>query len=584
MEGNRLLDTACGAVTARPLKLAAACLLFSMVCLSALPSCSQKTQPSDSATLKQLADQQQWQQIVQRARLAPASPDTCFYYGIALAQLGHLDAAHAALLAGSRQQPRDPRFPEELAGVAFRQKKYRQAISYLDRALTLNPRDSYAQDFLGTIYFVNGNLEAALKHWNRIAKPQVAGVSLEPRPQLDPELLDRSFAFSPASTLRLPKLLTSQSRVDDLGIFPVARFELQARDAGKFDLVFRNQERNKFGGNTWQSLLLALRGLPFESVYLDYYNLDRRSININSLVRWDPEKRRILAAVSGPYGSNPRFRPSATLDLRNENWDILTSFTGPAAFLGGFNLRRESLNLNFASNESWRWKWSLGAETSYRDFRSVVPGPALTAGLLSSGFQLKQISRIDFDVLRVPEHRFDLTAGGSSQLGKLWSSPGETFEKVQGQAVWHWKPQLKGDDYSLWQRVRAGKTFGSVPFDELSMLGIERDNDLWLRAHVGTRDGRKGAAPLGRNYFLSNLNLLKNVYDNGLFGIQAGPFLDTGRITDPVTALGSPQWLWDTGLQARFRVLNVSFTLTYGRDLRSGNNALYVSTANGVSE
>ncbi len=66
----------------------------------------------------------------------------------------------------------------------------------------------------------------------------------------------------------------------------------------------------------------------------------------------------------------------------------------------------------------------------------------------------------------------------------------------------HWLPTARGDDYETLVRVRAGKTFGDLPFDELFMLGLERDNDLWLRGHIGTRDGRKGSAPLGKDYFL----------------------------------------------------------------------------------
>ena len=73
-------------------------------------------------------------------------------------------------------------------------------------------------------------------------------------------------------------------------------------------------------------------------------------------------------------------------------------------------------------------------------------------------------------------------------------------------------------------KIRAGKTFGEIPFDELFILGVERDNDLWLRAHIGTRDGRKGSAPMGRDYFLSNWELDKNVYSNGANEPQAGPF------------------------------------------------------------
>jgi hypothetical protein len=69
------------------------------------------------------------------------------------------------------------------------------------------------------------------------------------------------------------------------------------------------------------------------------------------------------------------------------------------------------------------------------------------------------------------------------------------------------------------------------------MLGLERDNDLWMRGHIGTRDGRKGSAPLGRNYFLSNWEAEKNVYGNGLLTLKLGPFVDTGKITDTNPAL-----------------------------------------------
>src|SRR5207302_4381670 len=73
------------------------------------------------------------------------------------------------------------------------------ALPILHRALELAPSDSYANDFLGTVYFLQGNLDAALKYWNRVGKPQIAEIRAEPTPRLDSVLLDRAFAFSPAS-------------------------------------------------------------------------------------------------------------------------------------------------------------------------------------------------------------------------------------------------------------------------------------------------------------------------------------------------------------------------------------------------
>ncbi len=98
-----------------------------------------------------------------------------------------------------------------------------------------------------------------------------------------------------------------------------------------------------------------------------------------------------------------------------------------------------------------------------------------------------------------------------------------------------------------------------------------------MRAHIGTRDGRKGSAPLGRNYLLENWELNKNLYGNGIVKLQVGPLCDIGKITDPGTSLGSHRWLFDTGAQAKLRVFGSGLILSYGKDLRTGNNAIYVT-------
>src|SRR6266496_3749094 len=149
----------------------------------------------------------------------------------------------------------------------------------------------------------------------------------------------------------------------------------------------------------------------------------------------------------------------------------------------------------------------------------------------------------------------NLDAGAHSEAGRIWSQPSHSFEKLQGSARFHWFPQAENDDYEMQYQVRAGKTFGDVPFDELFMLGLERDNDLWMRAHIGTRDGRKGSAPLGRNYFLSNWEQDKQLYGNGLINTTLGPFLDTGHITNQSNPVGSQKWLWDAGVQAKISAL-----------------------------
>jgi hypothetical protein len=548
--------------------LAGGCVLAAQSSSSLNPSAQE---------LEQLATAQRWNEIVTRLQpIATRSAAMDYYLGLALAQLGHLVEARNVLAAGSRLAPTDPRFPDELAGVAFRLKDSAGAIHYLRQALRTAPSDTYSNNFLGTEYFLQGNLEAALKYWNRAGKPHVAEVREDPTPQIAPALLDQAFAFSPAATLTVPQLLSSQQRVRALGVFPQFHFDLNARPDGNFDILFRAQERNGLGGNRWQDLALFFQGIPFQEVHPGYYNFHRAAINFLSMVRWDEQKRRIAADLSGPFERGARYRWQLAADLRNENWAIRNGFTGPAPVLAAFNMLQERAAFNLASFLSPDFTWSAGAELSHRSFRSVDSGAVLTPQMLATGYQLKQQAQFTAALLRLPEHRFTVTAGAKSDAARLWSPVPQTFEKLAGSLGWHWFPQIKGDDYETSQQLRAAKSFGQSPFDELFILGLERDNDLPLRAHIGTRDGRKGSAPLGRDFLLENWELDKNLYANGLLRLQLGPFADIGKITDPGTTLGSHQWLFDTGAQLKLHVLGAGLALSYGKDLRTGNNALYV--------
>jgi len=118
--------------------------------------------------------------------------------------------------------------------------------------------------------------------------------------------------------------------------------------------------------------------------------------------------------------------------------------------------------------------------------------------------------------------------------------------------------------------IHAGKTFGQIPFRRLFLLGVDRDNDLPLRAHVGTRHGQKGSAPLGRNYFLSNWESDKHVYAKWNYHGEAGPFLDTGKILDH-----RKRWVRTSGSliparQAKLNVLGVGVVLLYGKTCGQG--------------
>ncbi|MBE0660767.1 MAG: tetratricopeptide repeat protein [Bryobacteraceae bacterium] len=575
MAGGRKLDLV-GASGVKG-RIAVSVVLFILLACIPLPASAAPPVSVSVSGIAELFAQQRWAEVVDAAgRISVRETDLEFYHGVALARLGRWEEARARLLAGQRLNPGDERFPVELGGVAFKQKQYPQAAAWLRQAIRLNNKSPYANDFLATIYHLQGNLEASLKYWNRIGKPKIGRALIQPGLRVDPVLLDRAFSFAPGEVLQLSELLDSRARIQGMGIFSFPGFRLEGREDGRFDIGFAAGERNGWGNGKLGAALSILRGAAYQTIQPEFFNLRGSAINLTSLVRWDPDKRRLQANLTSPLGGNPMYGYWLGVDLREERWDLRGSSRASAASLGALRLRRNAVRAGISSFRSGPWSWSLGGELSHRDYSDIRSGPGLQQSELLSGYQLAQMSQLGLELWRLPERRFEGNLQVSSDLGRIWTDASSAFQRLQMSVRSRWLPKMTGEDYAMEGRVRAGKIFGRVPFDELFILGLERDNPLWMRGHIGTREGRKGSAPMGHSYFLSNWEIDKIVYSDGLVTVKLSPFLDTGKIGGRSSPLGSRTWLWDTGAQAKLSVLGIGFRFVYGKDLRSGNNSFYL--------
>ena len=536
--------------------------------------------PSDASRLtaaQKAFDSERWEEAAKLSQGPESQPaELDFLRGLALARQQQWIESRQAFAAGHAKNPSDPRFLVELAGVAYKQKDLVTAERNLRAALRLNSRDAYTLDFLGTIYFLQGNLEAALKYWNAIDKPRLRNVAVQPPPRLEETLLSRALAFNAPQVLSGDAVLATRERLQTLGVFSPARIELSPTGEN-FDATLHAAERNGWGDSKLEGAIALLSGVAYATVYPEIYNTGHRAMNFTSLLRWDSEKRRAFAAFSTPLFNNPARRLRVYFDARNENWNLSNTFFGAGPPLGDLNLRRMAGGVEFHSVANGRWSWSTGIEVASRSFRNL---PAITTTaektFFTGGDSFAYWLRADRLLWRVPERRFTLDASAEGRIGRTFADNLGAFGTTRGSLDTHWLPRATGDDYEMLTRVRAGATLGSVPFDELFQLGVERDNDLWLRGHAGTTGGRKGAAPLGRRYFLANWEMDKNVYSNGLFTVKLGPFLDTGSVADSSGLFGSQRWQWDTGAQCKVRVLgSITVVLILGRDLRGARNVFY---------
>jgi len=502
--------------------------------------------------------------------------DAYFAHGMALARQKQWQPAYSTLKAGEDLCPAQKRFPEELAGVAFEQKQYPQAAHWLRRALQMDPTDEYANNFAGTVYYLMGNLPAALLYWNRVHRPQIHELNFDLGLGIRPLILGRAFTFSPQSLLTRREFETTEARLHGLGIFPAYRIALSPRPDGSFDADFHAVEQNGFGSSRLQAALSILSGLPYQTIYPSYFNIHRSAINVTSLLRWDSQKRRAWVQISGPLHDLPQRRWQITFDARNENWAIRRSLTGYAPVLGSLNLQKQAAAFLVTDIVSGRWQWATGAELSHRTYRDVQDGSALNPSIVLPGTALKYLLSISGKPIDLPQHRLTVITSAHTQFARLWSqSSSQVFAKLQGSARLRWFPVQNSNRWQITQQVRGGGLLGASPFDELFMLGMERDNNLWLRGDIGDRGGRKGSAPLGTRYLLTNSDLYRRVYTNGLVRIQAGPLFDVGRMAAPASGLASNRWMFDTGLEARITVLGTRVIFSWGYDLRTGTSALF---------
>jgi hypothetical protein len=418
------------------------------------------------------------------------------------------------------------------------------------------------------LYLLQGNLDAAVKYWNRVGKPEIDEIRFQPETLVNPVLLDRNLTISPKSVLPLDDLKASEARLEALQVFSSPQYVLQAKPDGKFDFVIRTVTKNGFGNSKPEALLRLFRGLPYQTIYPEYFNAGRTATNIRSILRWDSNKRRFGVSLSAPSREHPSLHYRLFADARDENWVLSPETT--SAF--DFHSREYTVGAALDQVISGKWRW--GASTSL-----VHEGAPLLVGpqLFTDGFSLQYKAYVERQLLSAPENRLSITAKVAPTLGRNFDSTSTSFARIQAITELKWLPGATSDDYEIDVQIFGAASAGTLPFSELSMLGVERDIDLLLRGHPGTSDGRKGSAPLAREYVLGNFDFTRRVFNNGFIDLKLGPFVDIARPWQTLQA-DTPSWLIDPGIALKIRVLgSATVTLSYGRNLHDGKNAFYAS-------
>jgi len=491
--------------------------------------------------------------------------DAALAEGIALARQDRFIEANAALLAARRKFPADARFLLELAGVSYRLKNMADAKRTLRQALRLDPANNYGNEFLASLHLLDGNLEAALLRWNRIGKPLLQEVVFDPVPILDPTLLQRAVTFSGGQILTLRKLHATERNLDLLNFFARRQLDLAPVSNGRYVATYRLlQAAQPFSGR-WATLIALTRGLPYQALSLEQANVADRAWNAHALYRWDAQKRRLAFDLAGPLAKTPGRAFRISIDGRDEHWDLPGILSADNIHKARLRKAAAEIGASFILREKFTWS------TTVRTSKRSIAGAALEDAF-DSGWTVEQRNQIDLPVFTLPEHRFRLNAKAALRTGRfLGRAKSRRILGGDSAVTANWLPQSKGDDWEVRAAFYAGGIAG-VPFDEYFQLGMERDSPYWIRGVAGSRDGRKGAGPIGSNFILVQSGFDRTVFRIPFLRVKAGPFFDTGR----ATGFSSPQWHSGTGAQVSVLAGgDIAWSLIIGRDLRRGEIAFY---------
>src|SRR5262249_3739636 len=95
------------------------------------------------------------------------TPDAYLYLGLAYRQMKEYQKAEDTFDEASKRYPEDARFHNELANLYLENNRIDDAKSELRRALVVDPKNNYASDELATIDMSEGDVQSALRSWNK---------------------------------------------------------------------------------------------------------------------------------------------------------------------------------------------------------------------------------------------------------------------------------------------------------------------------------------------------------------------------------------------------------------------------------
>ncbi|GAB4110935.1 MAG: hypothetical protein Kow001_12030 [Acidobacteriota bacterium] len=487
-------------------------------------------------------------------------PEISLLYGIAAAKQGDLDDAENILRTLIQENSRFAAAYAELAGVRFLAGDLDSARKLLEKSLDLDPTESYARDFLGTVYYLEGRRLPALEMWNRLGQPRIRRIGYVVPERTARPVLEKLVPINENETLQRRQLLQARWTQEMLHLGERLDFQLRPWSENLWDLELLTDPPSPLAWLPETALSNAASLLTYRRFAFLYPREPLHGTHVQFEVGWHPARRDLRASTRFRFLS--LYPDALELSLRRweEAWILPASADG--LLLGGARLegryrvvlpRRQSVEFTAGYQQQFGDLAHLAGFLNDRQVARVGIGWRGRIGLNAD-----DTVRLDFAL----QGRAFFGAGTRSDSGR----------QVDGHIVLHW---LVRDSSATSVRisVKDGRSTGLLPLNDLYHLGVGPGEPLPLRAHKTVQRGRNGAAPLAQNCFLLNVDLTHRLFRVGILGVVGRVFFDAAEVDRTALGVTPHGWCRDEGAGLAVNIIGREvLEVIWGHDLRAGGS------------
>jgi tetratricopeptide (TPR) repeat protein len=479
--------------------------------------------------------------------------------------------AEDTLKEGTRRYPQDPRFHNQLADLFLENNDREAAKAELRSTLQVDPNNNYASDLLATIDMSEGEVQSALRSWNKGGRPLINDILHNYYLTFGSWVVRDAVAFHPSGVLYYSQWKTTEARLLATDNFTNAGLEIEpTRVPDQYNAVVRTTVKtNKLPDIAFD----LLKGAPVETTFFNIWNIQNSGVNFNSDYRWEVGRRRADGQFKLPIPLAGLLYLEAGDTWRFERWDLanlLPQYQSEALF------DYKSIGPRIHIKAIPHYRLELGAGFEYRNRNPKGTLPVLYVnehkmGLFTADATLRLVDRRYENRLHLESF-----AARRSIVGDMQFSGGTA--ELDNRVTFS-----KDTRTSLDWMIKGGTSRGQLPIEEYFMLGLDTYSVNPLRAHTVSDSGHFGTGPMGTDFALVNTTIERRLATVPFFNTGNIPFVtvkwqaffDGAKTWDRSRIFEPGKLLLDTGGGVRFETPTHALNLIYGRSLRDGTNVFF---------